>query len=173
VLRLLAGLKLHGAYIGRTFHDTDRVAVIFDATPVRALYARSRGTFQVYTFRLDREKQHMVVTFAIKRDGNTLTLGWHHATLRASWRDAIEYRALWILLSLLGAVVLPELLLITTLHAILLFPPSRGWTSLWAKMSRDRILNRFSGAGETLSEQMQRKAFETSVTAAFSKIASI
>ena len=172
-LKLLTEMELRGAYIGKTFHDSDRVVTTFDATPVRALRTRSRGTLPVYTFRLDRGRQHMVVTFVVRNDGNTFTLGWHQATLRATWFDTLRYCETLVYGGLLCVTVLPILLPLPLIYAFVRFPPSRGWTSLVVKISRDRSLGRFNCTGESWAEQMERDAFAQNVGAAFAKLADI
>lgn len=170
--KVLTDMRLRGAYIGRTFHDTDRVAASFDAGPVRALRTQSGGSLSVYTFRIDRGRQHLVATFAVKRDGNIITLGWHQAALRATWFDTLRFSKFWCLFMLVGATVLPELLVLTLAYALISYPPGRGWTSMWAKITRDRLNQQFNAAGESWAERMDFQSFEQNVSAAFVKLSS-
>ena len=100
--RLLADLGLRGAYVGCSYHDTDRLGAVFDSTPVRALKTRRRGGLPVYTFRVDGERTHLVATFVVQRNGNIFTLAWHAVALRSTPLESVLQVGSWSVFSFVG-----------------------------------------------------------------------
>lgn len=168
-LRLFLEQGLTGAYVGRAYHDTGRV-VAAGKGPVRALHSRGRGSVPAYTMRVDSGCMHLTATFRIKQEGKTLVLGWYQTAQRVTAWEALWHDRWWALLSLVGAVLFPLMVPLILLYAVATHPPGRGWTSLWAKHTRDRI---DQPRGESQDEQLARISFESNVRAVFQGLANI
>lgn len=186
IFELLSEMKLEGSYIGQTYHNTSRGTAVTDEfgdqTRARALRTVRHGEYPMYTFRLDRGAMHLTANFAVQRNGNIVTVAWYCSNVRATALDALRYSKWWSALTLVGILFFPLLLPVMLLYALVYYPPGFGWTSMWARVSRDRLKRQFGhflgftpwwgfgASGESFNDQREREAFEQNVFLVFRKL---
>jgi hypothetical protein len=164
IFQVLAMNGPSGAYIGRCYHDIHRVRSSTEQHK-RVLETQRRGSSTTFAYRIDgkSDRSRCVAFFTVSVD-NKVEIFWSTSSLWLSGMDCFRYTSGWFLLSIIGAFCcLPFSVPCLVLYIYFSFPPSRGWTSLWAKATRDRNAGKLSGDSPSRDEQREMDRFRQDV----------